>query len=132
MLIKRTLWIGTLVAVFALALIGIGRQAGEDVAKADIELLSLVWPYVMDMQQNERALLAGLSITCRLSLTATDRESVIACLRSAAAGPAQARPARRPCQPAARIQSATDWGAGIRPDETSFPLITSPGVFSTP
>lgn len=88
MLTKRTLWIGTLIAVVALAAVGIGRQAGEDVAKADIELLSLVWPYVMDMQQNERALLAGLSISCRLSRTATDREGVIACLRSAAAEPA--------------------------------------------
>lgn len=92
MLTKRTLWIGTLIAVVALAAVGIGRQAGENVANADIELLSLIWPYVMDMQQNERALLAGLSITCRLSTTATDRDSVIACLRSAAADPAALRP----------------------------------------
>ena len=38
---------------------------------------------------------------------------------------------RRLLQPAARIHSATDWGVGIRPDDTSFSLITSPGVFST-
>lgn len=88
MLTKRTLWIGTVIVVVALAAVGIGQKAGEDVANADIELLSLVWPYVMDLQQNERALLAGLSITCRLSRIANDRESVIACLRSAAADPA--------------------------------------------
>lgn len=101
MLTKRTLWTGILIAVVALAAVGIGRQAGEDVAKADIELLSLVWPYVMDMQQNERALLAGLSITCRLNRTATDREGVIACLRSAAAEPAARRPKDIPPEEAA-------------------------------
>src|SRR6185369_4457901 len=75
MLTKRTLWIGTLVAVFAIVVIGIGRQAGENVAKEDIELLSLVWPYVMDMQQNERALGAGGSRRWGGDGTGTDRGS---------------------------------------------------------
>jgi|SRR6185369_7804292 len=105
MLTKRTLWIGTLVAVFAIVVIGIGRQAGENVAKEDIELLSLVWPYVMDMQQNERALLAGLSITCRLHRTATDRDSVISCLRTAATDPAAMLPKEVPPEEAsARLE----------------------------
>lgn len=105
MTINRAIWIGILVVVFAITVIGIGRQAGETTAKADIELLSLVWPYVMDLQQNERALLAGLSLSCRLKQTATDRDSVIACLRSAAADPAALRPKDvSPEEAAARLE----------------------------
>jgi len=104
MLTKRILGIAILIAVVGLAAVGIGRQAGENVAKADIELLALVWPYVMDMQQNERALLAGLSISCRLSQTASDRESVIACLRSAATNPAHLPPQIPPEEAAVRLE----------------------------
>lgn len=104
MLTKRTLWIGALTAFAALAAVGIGQKAGENVANADIERLSLVWPYVMDLQPNERALLAGLSLTCRLSQTANDRESVIACLRSAAAEPAHLPKEIPPDEAAGRLE----------------------------
>ena len=70
----------------------IGQYAGHEAGQADIELLSQVWPYFPHMSSDERAFLAGLSLTCQLHRNADDRESTIACLRRAAADPSAILP----------------------------------------
>lgn len=78
------------VALFLFVLIG--QYAGHEAGQADIELLSQVWPYFPHMSSDERAFLAGLSVTCQLHRNADDRESIIACLRRAAADPSAILP----------------------------------------
>lgn len=78
------------VALFLFVLIG--QYAGHEAGQADIELLSQVWPYFPHMSSDERAFLAGLSLACQLHRNADDRESIIACLRRAAADPSAILP----------------------------------------
>lgn len=60
-----------------------GRWAGESVADEVSGRLSLLWPDVMAMPQQDRTLLALLAYECRLPDQPKGRSSTIACLRSA-------------------------------------------------
>jgi len=74
-----------LAAAAAGASVGIGRWAGGSAADATIKRLSVLWPDVMAMPQQDRALLARLSIKCDLLGQPEDQSSTIRCLRQAAA-----------------------------------------------
>lgn len=76
-----------LAIVLGVAIIWIGRNAGEHAAEATKTRLELIWPDLMTMPANDRALLAGLSMTCRMERRPVDKEAVIACLREAATDP---------------------------------------------
>lgn len=60
---------------------------GEKAAQADLERLRILWPGVESMQEHDRALLAGLSLTCQLGKQSVEEAPVIACLRDAAINP---------------------------------------------
>ncbi|MGQ3054935.1 MAG: hypothetical protein ACT6S0_24355 [Roseateles sp.] len=61
----------------------IGRWAGESMAREVHARLSLLWPDVMGMPEQDRALLALLAYECRLSDKPDGRSSTIACLHAA-------------------------------------------------
>jgi hypothetical protein len=61
----------------------IGNQEGE----RSIARLSLVWPSIMAMSQEDRAMLAGLSLSCRLQDRPAVKSAIITCLEDAAADP---------------------------------------------
>ncbi|MFH0134791.1 hypothetical protein ACGLHS_31570 [Variovorax sp. VaC1] len=81
---KRTIYVG--LAVFVIVTVMgslIGRWAGESMAKEIKARLSLLWPDVMGLPEQDRALLAVLAYECRLQDQAEGRSATIACLRSA-------------------------------------------------
>lgn len=82
-------WAIAIVMIVLMLAVGayIGRTAGERDAEASKERLSLLWPAVMDLPQQDRGFLAGLAMTCRLSAKEVEKEAVIACLRSAVRDP---------------------------------------------
>lgn len=57
---------------------------GGKAAQADLERLTILWPGFESMQEHDRALLAGLSLTCKLDKQPVEEAPVIACLRGAA------------------------------------------------
>lgn len=67
------------------ASVGVGRWAGGSAAHATIRRLSVLWPNVMEMPQDDRALLAWLSIKCELLRQPENEGSTVRCLRQAAA-----------------------------------------------
>jgi hypothetical protein len=74
-----------LVAAIAGASVGIGRFIGAAAADAMIVRLSVLWPDVMAMPQQDRALLAWLSINCNLLRQPENEGATVQCLRQAAA-----------------------------------------------
>ena len=80
------MWV-SLATIAAIGLVFVGHCAGNSVAEKDIARLQLVWPYVQDMSDADRALLAGLALTCRLHVKDEDADAVVACLREAAGDP---------------------------------------------
>lgn len=91
-LILRRSFIVAASGITLFLLVLIGQYAGHEAGQADIELLKQVWPYLPQMSSDERAFLAGLSLTCQLHRNADDRASTIACLRRAAADPSATLP----------------------------------------
>jgi len=71
--------------IMALVLIGfgtsqfLGHVAGSGAGKRSIERLQLLWPTIVTMPESDRALLAGLAMTCHVE--------DLACLREAATDP---------------------------------------------
>lgn len=57
---------------------------GGKAGLADRERLMILWPGFMSMPQHDRALLAGLAMTCQLGKQPVEEAPVIACLRDAA------------------------------------------------
>jgi len=82
---QRILLISGLIATALAA--AVGQWAGHEQAHADIEKLELVWPDVLRLPQDDRALLAGLAMSCRLARKPADRKDVIECLREAMDSP---------------------------------------------
>lgn len=64
-----------------------GRLAGQNAGERSIARIALVWPEIRSMPYNDRALLVGLAMTCRLENRAAVQSEVVACLRGAAADP---------------------------------------------
>ena len=63
------------------------RHLGNEEGERSVERLSLVWPSFRAMPVDDRALLAGLSMTCRVQDRPAVKSAVIACLQEAAADP---------------------------------------------
>ncbi|MBN8758756.1 MULTISPECIES: hypothetical protein [Variovorax] len=81
---SRTIY--TVIAVFLVVSVVatfIGRWAGESMAKEVKARLSLLWPDVMGLPEQDRALLALLAYECRLQDQPEGRSATITCLRSA-------------------------------------------------
>lgn len=83
-----------IVAIAALVIAGsvmlasiIGRSAGEHAAAASKDRLELIWPSLMEMPGNDRALLAGLAMTCHVEQRPATASDVVACLRGAVDDP---------------------------------------------
>ncbi|AMR77951.1 hypothetical protein [Cupriavidus nantongensis] len=85
--LKRAIAGGAL--VLAVALIGqfLGTMAGNaDGERAKVRL-EIVWPSLMSMPQEDRALLVGLAMSCRLERRQAEADEVVDCLRQAASSP---------------------------------------------
>lgn len=84
---------GLVAGGLALALVGvgaahmIGRMAGADAGDRSRDRLQIIWPSIMTMQQDDRALIVGLAMSCHLEHRPTAANEVVACLREAAADP---------------------------------------------
>jgi len=65
----------------------VGRVGGELAGSHSRERLQLVWPSIMDMPVNDRALLVGLAITCHLERRPAVVTDVVACLQDAVDDP---------------------------------------------
>lgn len=82
--------LGLLLCVASLTLIGagaasvIGHMAGAADAARARERLDLLWPSLMTMHQDDRALLVGLAMSCHLERRPAAANEVVACLREAA------------------------------------------------
>jgi len=88
---KRLLRFVALIALSLLVVVNaarvIGAKAGADVALRSKERLQLVWPSIMDMPVNDRALLVGLAMTCHVEQRPAIAGDVVECLRDAVDDP---------------------------------------------
>jgi len=87
---RRTILFGAVVV--GIVLIGVlsmkyARDLGNQDGERSIERLSLVWPSFRAMPVDDRALLAGLSMTCSVQDRPAVKSAVVACLQEAAADP---------------------------------------------
>ncbi|MBN3733143.1 hypothetical protein [Burkholderia sp. Tr-20390] len=64
-----------------------GRKAGHDAGERAIARIQLVWPSILTMPAQDRALIAGLGMTCRVQDRPPVASAVISCLQDAAADP---------------------------------------------
>lgn len=69
-----------------------GKRGGEISGQQAKARLELVWPQLMTLPDDDRALLAGFAIACRVEQQPETTSDVIACLRSAAADPDAIKP----------------------------------------
>jgi len=71
----------------SLLAVGIGvfiaRVGGDRDGIASRERLEIVWPNLMQMPDQDRALLAGLAMSCHLHDRDPDQASVLGCLKEA-------------------------------------------------
>ncbi|KWF37424.1 hypothetical protein [Burkholderia pseudomultivorans] len=65
----------------------IGRTVGHDDGNRAIARIQLVWPSILTMPVQDRALIAGLGMTCRVQDRPPVASAVISCLQDAAADP---------------------------------------------
>lgn len=61
----------------------VGRWLGDTIAGDIKARLSMLWPDFMELPEQDRALLASLSLECRLLKQPIGRAATIVCLRSA-------------------------------------------------
>ena len=61
----------------------VGKRAGESMADDVQSRLSMLWPNLMEMPQQDRALLALLAYECKLPTLPPGHRTTVACLRSA-------------------------------------------------
>lgn len=73
-----SLFIG--VALIAGLGISIGRLVGKSDGLASRQRLEIVWPDLMQMRDQDRALLAGLALTCHMQDRNKDAAAVLECL----------------------------------------------------
>ncbi|WP_041494487.1 hypothetical protein [Burkholderia sp. KJ006] len=65
----------------------IGRTVGHDDSSRAIARIQLVWPSILTMPVQDRALIAGLGMTCRVQDRPPVASAIISCLQDAAADP---------------------------------------------
>lgn len=77
--------ISILIGVVLLAGLGISvaRLSGKSDGIASRQRLEIVWPGLMQMSDKDRALLAGLALTCHMEDRNKDAASVLECLHEA-------------------------------------------------
>lgn len=85
-LLKRPMILLLVAVIFVFSLIG-ANIAGRQAARADIERLETVWPFLDRLSEADRAFLAGLAMTCKLHRHGETQSEVVTCLRTAAADP---------------------------------------------
>lgn len=91
--IRKFAWGAVAAAAVLAAAVYVAHRAGEETATKQKERLALVWPSIMDMPQDDRAFLVGLSMTCDLHRQPVEKAAVLECLRPAAATSAPTLPA---------------------------------------
>lgn len=88
---KRLLQFGALAALSILIVANfarvIGAKAGASAGERSKERLQLVWPSIMDMPVDDRALLVGLAMTCHVEQRPAIVGDVVECLRDAVDDP---------------------------------------------
>ena len=74
-----------IVSVIVIGWLGgkIARTAGEHYGDLAKERLQLQWPRLLEMQENDRALLVGLAMTCHVERRPAVVGEVVECLHSA-------------------------------------------------
>lgn len=72
-----------IIAAIALAML-LGRNAGENKAASHAARLKLLWPNLMQMPKDDRAILVGFALTCNLEQRPLRNSEVKACLREGA------------------------------------------------
>jgi hypothetical protein len=72
-----------LAVLLGVAALNVGRWTGADAGQRSLDRLQLVWPSLLAMPEQDRALLAGLAMTCRLEQRDKEPKEVIGCLREA-------------------------------------------------
>lgn len=82
---KRFLLWAAIIAVVAIAALAIGNYSGRENAEKAKARLELVWPDFDNLPDEDRALLGGYSLACKLPSRPLEAAEVIACLRDAAA-----------------------------------------------
>ncbi|WP_299163971.1 hypothetical protein [Accumulibacter sp.] len=90
-LLKRPMILLIVAVIFVFSLIG-ANIAGRQAARADIEKLETVWPFLDRLSEADRAFLAGLAMTCKLHRYGETQSEVVTCLRTAAADPSAILP----------------------------------------
>ncbi|WP_155747093.1 hypothetical protein [Burkholderia territorii] len=86
---KLSIVVGGIVSLATLLPVAtwVGRTAGREDGKRAIERVQLVWPSILSMPTEDRALVAALGMKCRVQDRPPVASEVIACLRDAAADP---------------------------------------------
>ena len=90
-LLKRPMILLVVAVLFVFSLIG-ANIAGRQAARADIERLEKVWPFLDRLSETDRAFLAGLAMTCKLHRHGETPSEVVTCLRTAAGDPSAILP----------------------------------------
>lgn len=81
---NRSLVILPIVAVLlGVSAINIGRWTGADAGQRALDRLQVVWPSLLAMPARDRALLAGLAMTCHLEQRGKTSRDVVECLQEA-------------------------------------------------
>lgn len=75
---------GVVLILLGVGAVAVGTHLGRDFAETSHVRLSVLWPDVMTLPDEDRALLAWLSLECRLPEQAEGRTATITCLRDAA------------------------------------------------
>jgi hypothetical protein len=78
--IRRVISLFIGVALIAGLGISIGRLVGKSDGIASRQRLEIVWPGLMQMPDQDRALLAGLALTCHMQDRIKDAAAVLECL----------------------------------------------------
>lgn len=90
-LLKRPMILLIVAVIFVFSLIG-ANIAGRQAARANIERLETVWPFLDRLSEADRAFLAGLAMTCKLHRHGETQSEVLTCLRTAAVDPSAILP----------------------------------------
>ncbi|HDV6371641.1 TPA: hypothetical protein ACK3Q6_007823 [Burkholderia cepacia] len=63
------------------------RKLGAENGRRSLERVQLIWPAIRSMPDRDRALIAGLAMTCHVEKRPAVASEVAACLRDAVADP---------------------------------------------
>lgn len=84
---KHALVIAAVAVAGSAVALKIAHTAGADAGGRAKDRLQMVWPSLMAMPDQDRALIVGLAFSCRLEQRPAEPREIVACLREAAADP---------------------------------------------